>query len=31
MEDFSLKRLGAEGLWGGNVCWVPWKIITNDG
>jgi hypothetical protein len=23
----SLKRLGAEGLWGGLLYWGPWKIF----
>jgi hypothetical protein len=26
MERFSLKRLIAEGLWGGLLYWGPWKI-----
>ena len=26
MEHFSLKRLNAEGLWGGFLYWRPWKI-----
>jgi hypothetical protein len=26
MEHFSLKRLSAEGLWGGLLDWRPWKI-----
>ena len=26
MELFSLKRLSAEGLWGGLLYWGPWKI-----
>jgi hypothetical protein len=26
MERFSLKRLSAEGLWGGLLYWGPWKI-----
>jgi hypothetical protein len=25
-ERFSLKRLSAEGLWGGLLYWEPWKI-----
>jgi hypothetical protein len=26
MGYFSLKRLSAEGLWGGLLYWEPWKI-----
>ena len=26
MKRFSLKRLSAEGLWGGLLYWGPWKI-----
>ena len=26
IEHFSLKRLSAEGLWGGLLYWGPWKI-----
>jgi hypothetical protein len=26
MEHFSLKRLSAEGLWGGLLYWGPWNI-----
>jgi hypothetical protein len=26
IKHFSLKRLSAEGLWGGLLYWGPWKI-----
>jgi len=26
IKRFSLKRLSAEGLWGGLLYWGPWKI-----
>jgi hypothetical protein len=26
MERFSVKRLSAEGLWGGFLYWGPWQI-----
>jgi hypothetical protein len=26
MELFSLKRLSAEGIWGGLLYWGPWKM-----
>ena len=28
MERFSLKRLSAEGLWGGLLYWGPWNICS---
>jgi len=27
MEHLSLKRLSAEGLWGGLLYWEPWNIF----
>jgi len=30
MERFSLKRLSSEDLWGGFICWRPWKIVKKS-